>query len=197
LKTMNQGNELVMRRHDKEITSRQEIDTIIGSALVCRIALADGDEPYVVPVSFGYDGEALFIHTAKSGRKIEFIEANSRVCFELEDNVSLQADDGDACKWTFAFESVIGYGTITELETAEADDGDACKWTFAFESVIGYGTITELETAGERARGLNQIMLHYSGREWEIDEAAIATTRVWRIKIESLTGKRSVEKPAP
>ena len=155
-----------MRRHDKEITSRREIDAIIRSALVCRIALANGNEPYVVPVSFGYDGEALFIHTAKSGRKIEFIEANNRVCFELEDNVSLQVDDGDACKWTFAFESVIGYGTITELETA-----------------------------GERARGLNQIMLHYSGREWEIDEAAIATTRVWRIDIESVTGKRSEEKP--
>jgi len=155
-----------MRRHDKEITNRQEIDAIIRSALVCRIAFADGNEPYVVPVSFGYDGEALFIHTAKSGRKIEFIEANSRVCIELEANVSLRTDDRDACKWTFEFESVIGFGTITELETAE-----------------------------ERARGLNQIMLHYSGREWNIDEAATATTRVWRIDVESVTGKRSLEKP--
>ncbi len=133
-----------MRRHDKEITNRQEIDAIIRSALVCRIALASGNEPYVLPVSFGYDGEALYLHTAKSGRKIEFIEANNRVCIEFETNVSLQTDDRDACKWTFEFESVIGYGTITELETAE-----------------------------ERARGLNQIMLHYSGREWEIDEAAV------------------------
>lgn len=155
-----------MRRHDKEITSRREIDAIIRSALVCRIALAKGDEPYVVPVSFGYDGDALFIHTAKRGRKIEFFAANSRVCFELENNVSLQTDDRDACKWTFEFESVIGYGSISELETAE-----------------------------DRARGLNQIMLHYSGREWEIDDAATATTRVWRIDIESVTGKRSAEKP--
>jgi len=156
-----------MRRHDKEITSRREIDAIIRSALVCRIAFADGNEPYVVPVSFGYDGEALFIHTAKSGRKIEFIEANSRVCFELEENVSLHVDDDDACKWTFEFESVIGYGTIAELETAK-----------------------------DKARGLNQIMLHYSGREWDIDAAATATTRVWRIDVGSVTGKRSVEKPA-
>jgi len=156
-----------MRRRDKEITSRQEIDAIIRTALVCRIALADGNEPYVVPLSFGYDGAALFIHTAKSGRKIDFIEANSRVCFELEADVSLKTDDRDACKWTFEFESVIGYGTITELETA-----------------------------ADKARGLNQIMLHYSGREWDIDEAATATTRVWRIDIESVTGKRSQEKPS-
>jgi len=157
-----------MRRHDREITSRDEIDAIIRSALVCRIAFADGNEPYVVPVSFGYDGKALFIHTAKTGRKLEFIEANNRVCFEFEANVSLQTD---------------------EL--------DACAWTFAFESVIGYGTITDLETAGDRAHGLNQIMRHYSGREWDIDDAAMATTRVWRIEIESVTGKRSLEKPAP
>jgi nitroimidazol reductase NimA-like FMN-containing flavoprotein (pyridoxamine 5'-phosphate oxidase superfamily) len=157
-----------MRRRDKEITSRPEIDALIHSALVCRIALARDDEPYVVPVSFGYDGEALFIHTAKTGRKIDFFEANSRVCFEVENDVSLKTDDSDACKWTFEFESVIGYGTITELETTD-----------------------------DRARGLNQIMLHYSGREWEIDEAATAATRVWRIDIDSVTGKRSAEKPVP
>jgi nitroimidazol reductase NimA-like FMN-containing flavoprotein (pyridoxamine 5'-phosphate oxidase superfamily) len=155
-----------MRRHDKEITDRREIDAIIRSAVVCRIALARSDEPYVVPVSFGYDGESLFIHTAKGGRKIEFFEANRRICFEVENNVSLKTDDGDACTWTFEFESVIGYGRITELETA-----------------------------GDKARGLNQIMLHYSGREWDIDLTATATTRVWRIEIESLTGKRSLEKP--
>ena len=155
-----------MRRRDKEITNREEIDEIIRSALVCRIAFADGDEPYVVPVSFGFDGESLFIHTAKTGRKLDFIRANNRVCFELEGNISLQTDDGDACNWTFAFESVIGYGTTTELETAK-----------------------------DRAQGLNQIMLHYSGREWDIEPSATATTRVWRIDIESITGKRSAEKP--
>ena len=155
-----------MRRHDKEISTRREIDEIIRAALVCRIAFANGDEPYVVPISFGYDGKALFIHTARRGRKIEFIENNSRVCFELEANVALKTDEGDACQWTFEFESVIGYGTIIELDSAE-----------------------------EKSRGLNQIMLHYSGREWDIDEAATATTRVWRIDIESVTGKRSLEKP--
>jgi len=155
-----------MRRRDREITNREEIDEIIRSALVCRIAFADRNEPYVVPVSFGYDGKALYIHTAKTGRKLDFIKANNRVCFELEGEISLQTDDGDACNWTFAFESIIGYGTITELDTID-----------------------------EKVQGLNQIMLHYSGREWEIEPSATATTRVWRIDIESVTGKRSAEKP--
>ena len=42
-----------------------------------------------MPVSFGYDGAALYFHTAPKGRKIDFIEANNRVCFEFEANVAL------------------------------------------------------------------------------------------------------------
>jgi nitroimidazol reductase NimA-like FMN-containing flavoprotein (pyridoxamine 5'-phosphate oxidase superfamily) len=155
-----------VRRRDREITDRGEIDRIIHAAEVCRIAMAREDQPYVVPLSFGYDDEVIYIHTSKSGRKIDFFESNKRICFEVETNVSLQVDEEDACEWTFAFESVIGYGTISELASS-----------------------------AEKTHGLNQIMRHYSGRDWNIDRAAIATTRVWQIEIESITGKRSVEKP--
>jgi nitroimidazol reductase NimA-like FMN-containing flavoprotein (pyridoxamine 5'-phosphate oxidase superfamily) len=157
---------MMMRRHDREITNRDETDAVIRSALVCRIAMAKGNEPYLVPVSFGYDGDSVFIHTAKTGRKLDFFAANDRVCFEFEANVSIQMDDVDACAWTFAFERAIGYGTISELRAP-----------------------------GEKKSGLNQIMRHYSGRDWSFDDKQLATTRVWRIDIESLTGKRSQEKP--
>jgi nitroimidazol reductase NimA-like FMN-containing flavoprotein (pyridoxamine 5'-phosphate oxidase superfamily) len=155
-----------MRRHDREVSERTEIDRIIRSALVCRIAFADDNEPYMVPISFGYDGASVFIHTAGKGRKIDFIEANNRVCFEFEANVDLRRHDEDPCAWTFEFESVIGYGHVIELLEHE-----------------------------EKAHGLNQIMLHYSDREWSFSDRQTATTRVWRIDIESVTGKRSVEKP--
>ncbi len=154
-----------MRRHDKEIRSHDEIDAIIRAADVCRLALARDNEPYLVPVSFGYDGESVFFHTAPNGRKIEFIEANDRVCFEFETGVALVRDPDDACAWTFTFRSVIGYGTVRELVSTE-----------------------------QKNHALNQIMLHYSGREWDIPDHRTAATRAWRIDIESLTGKRSEEK---
>lgn len=96
-----------MRRADKEITSRAEIDAVVHGCVVCRLGFAVGNEPYVVPVSFGYDGRNLYFHTARTGRKIECIEANSRVCFEVERNVELIRDPGQPCEWSFAFESVI------------------------------------------------------------------------------------------
>jgi len=157
---------VTMRRHDKEIRSRAEIDAVIRAADICRLALARDNEPYLVPVSFGYDGRALYLHTAGMGRKIDFIEANNRVCFELEANVALVKNESEACDWTFSFESVIGYGTVRELTRPD-----------------------------EKNHALNQIMHHYSGREWDIPGHRAATTRVWRIDIESVTGKRSLKKP--
>ncbi len=97
-----------MRRHDKEIVPREEIDAVIHAADVCRLGFAIENEPYVVPISFGYDGAALFIHTAGRGRKIDCIDRNNRICFELEANVQIKTDETEACKWTFEFESVIG-----------------------------------------------------------------------------------------
>ena len=81
-----------MRRTDREIITRKEIDSIIDSCDVCRLAFAVQNEPYLVPVSYGYDGEALYFHTAREGQKIDCIGANSRVCFEFERNVKLQTD---------------------------------------------------------------------------------------------------------
>ena len=96
-----------MRRTDKEITCRSEIDEIIHGCQVCHVGFAVDGEPYVVPVSFGYDGVALYFHTARDGRKIDFISANPRVCLQFERDVNLVTSETDACKFTFSFESVI------------------------------------------------------------------------------------------
>ncbi|MFG0251690.1 MAG: pyridoxamine 5'-phosphate oxidase family protein [Phycisphaerales bacterium JB038] len=154
-----------MRRTDKEITDRVEIDAIVRGCEVCHLALANGDEPYVIPLSYGYDGESLYFHSGREGRKIDFIEKNPRVCFNLVRDVELVKHDTDGCKWTISFESVIGDGVIEELLSP-----------------------------GEKAAGLNWIMRQYSERDWEFDPHVVKQTSVWRLRIESISGKRSQQK---
>ena len=156
-----------MRRRDKEITDPELIAEIIGGSLVCRLGLAKDNSPYIVPVSFGHDGRAIYFHTAREGKKIDYIQANSAVCFEFERGVHLLPKGGTPCDWTFSFQSVIGYGRIHELVTGE-----------------------------EKAYGLRQIVEHYSGREWEFDEKDLEDVRVWSIAIEALSGKQSKDKAA-
>ncbi len=155
-----------MRREDKQIKSQTEINRIINQALVCRLAFSKNDSPYIVPVSFGYNGSSIFIHTAKEGKKIDYIESNDKVCFEFEANVKLHTDVKNACSWTMEYESVIGFGKIVELRTTE-----------------------------EIVNGLNNIMKHYSSKEWEFRDPSINNTRVWQIEIDVITGKRSLRKP--
>jgi nitroimidazol reductase NimA-like FMN-containing flavoprotein (pyridoxamine 5'-phosphate oxidase superfamily) len=57
--------------------------------------------------------------------------------------------------------------------------------------VIGYGRVTEMTDVDQKEYGLNQIMRHYSGQEWQFDPTVFHGTRVWCIEIDSLTGKRS------
>lgn len=154
-----------MRRTDKEITSRSEIDAIIRNCEVCRLAFSVSDEPYLVPVSFGYDGNNLYFHTAMTGKKIDCIAVNNRVCFEFEQNVCLERHPKKACSWSFSFESVIGFGVVHELRSPE-----------------------------KKTQGLNHIMKHYSGREWEFTGAEVGSTRVWKIMISSVSGKRAKQK---
>lgn len=153
-----------MRRTDKEIESREEMDEIIRGSHVCRIAMAMENMPYIVPVSFGYDGESIYIHTAKEGEKINYFKNNNNICFEFEKNVKLFRNPDNACKWTFSYESVIGFGKIYELESLE-----------------------------QREIGLNKIMFQYSGKEWVFGEDKLNNIRVWKIEITSMTGKRSIK----
>ena len=44
----------IVRRKDKEISDASGINAIIEKAIVCRLAMVDGDKPYIVPLSFGY-----------------------------------------------------------------------------------------------------------------------------------------------
>ncbi len=157
-----------MRRGDKEIKDRSDIDRVINACHVCRLGLARDNVPYIIPVSFGYDGDSLYIHTAHSGRKIEFFEANPAVCVEFEHAVTLKPHESTPCNWSFSFQSVVGYGSILEVSDP-----------------------------AEKNTALCMIMKQYSPREWSFSEAAVAGVRVWKITIESLSGKQSKDMVKP
>jgi nitroimidazol reductase NimA-like FMN-containing flavoprotein (pyridoxamine 5'-phosphate oxidase superfamily) len=91
------------------ILPSDQIEDLLRTALVGRIACcahgADGDDdrPYLVPLAYGYDGEAVYAHSTV-GRKIRIMRANPRVTFEVD---SAEAAD----RWR----SVIAEGVYEEL----------------------------------------------------------------------------------
>ena len=113
------GNDIKfhIRRKDKEITDSREIEAVIEKATVCRLGLVDRGEPYIVPVNFGYERNAIYFHSALEGRKVELIKRNNRVCFEMETDVAIEKTDKSKC--SVRYRSVIGTGRAYILESNE------------------------------------------------------------------------------
>jgi nitroimidazol reductase NimA-like FMN-containing flavoprotein (pyridoxamine 5'-phosphate oxidase superfamily) len=150
-----------MRKKEREITGIEEIDEILKKAEICRIGLTDGDEPYVVPVCFGYEGNTLYFHSAPEGRKIDLIKKNGRVCFEIDTDV--------------------------EIVSAEKP----CAWTVRYRSVMGVGRAVILEKNEEKKHGLNVIMRQYSKNITGLEFETLDLTSVVKIEIENISAKKS------
>jgi|SRR5665647_961142 len=104
-----------MRRKDREVTSIDEIVQIIDKCDVCRVAFSVNDTPYIVPMNFGYQcsdgGLVLYFHCASEGKKLDIINKNANVCFEMDCSHKLVTGNL-ACDYTMGYESIIGNGHI-------------------------------------------------------------------------------------
>jgi nitroimidazol reductase NimA-like FMN-containing flavoprotein (pyridoxamine 5'-phosphate oxidase superfamily) len=102
-----------MRRTDREITEAAEIDRLLSQARYATIALADGDEPYIVTLSCGYDAanSRLCFHVAPEGRKLDVIARNPKACATVVADLGYKSGE---C--AHPFESVVMTGTMRMLE---------------------------------------------------------------------------------
>jgi len=138
---------------------REDIEEIIRRAQVCRLALCEGDRPYVVPLCFGYEEDSLYFHCAPSGRKLEILEKNRNVCFEMD----------------------VDY----ELVPGETP----CTWGVRYRSVIGFGRASWVRDPEAKRDALEIIMRHYSDGMAAFPEEALARTVVIRVAVDAITGK--------
>lgn len=88
-----------------------QIDALLHSETVGRIGCVVDGEPYIVPVTYAYDGEAVYAHSAE-GMKLRGLRKSPRACFEVE-------HVHDLANWR----SVIAWGTFEELHGAAAERG--------------------------------------------------------------------------
>jgi nitroimidazol reductase NimA-like FMN-containing flavoprotein (pyridoxamine 5'-phosphate oxidase superfamily) len=65
-----------------------QIDRLLHTESVGRIGCHAGGRPYVVPVTYVYDGSAIYGHTG-DGMKVRMMRENPAVCFEVDRMESL------------------------------------------------------------------------------------------------------------
>ena len=106
-----------MRRRDREIKDINKITDILNQADVLRLALHDGQYPYIVPVNFWYQQDenqhiTLYAHGANQGKKLNLIQQNPSIGFEVDTNHQLITAD-KACMYSYSYSSIIGQGQAT------------------------------------------------------------------------------------
>jgi uncharacterized protein len=87
--------------------NEKEIDQLLQRQLVGRIGCHSDGVTYVVPVSYAYDGECIYVHSVE-GMKLNIMRKNPHICFQVEDTKNL-------ANW----QSVICWGDFEELTIKE------------------------------------------------------------------------------
>ena len=152
-------------RRKKQKLSKEECDSILYNGTSGVLALhGDDGYPYAVPISYVYDGEKLWFHSAKSGHKIDAILKNAKASFCVIDQ-----DQIVPAEYTTYFRSVIAFGRIRIVE----DDTE--KRSAIEKLAVKYAP-------DETAENLNKAI----EREWK-------PLCMLEMEIEHLSGKQAIE----
>jgi len=151
-----------MRKARQEIRDQHTLEEILRSAIICRMAMMDGDLPYIIPFNYGYRDGCLFIHSAPEGKKIDLLRKNKQVCFEVEDTVEI------------------------------IKGKQACDWTTRYRSLVGYGNVEILSDEASKKQGLEVIMAQHGAPELiDFNQNNMKRLVILKLTITSMTGKQS------
>lgn len=151
-----------MRKANQEIKDKKVLEEILATATICRVAMMDGDLPYIVPFNYGYSEGIIYIHSAPVGKKIDLLRRNNRVCFEVEDRAEIVKGE------------------------------KACSWTTLYRSVVGYGSIEILSDDQSKQLGMEVIMAQHGAPDLvDFDPGNLNRMVILKLTLSSLTGKQS------
>ena len=152
-----------MTKRELQITDPEQIRAILDNAKVLRLGLAVNNEPYVVPMNYGYMMEngklKLYLHSALRGKKLDMIRANPKVFFELDCDLK-------------PFEGV-----------------KPCQYGLAYSSIMGRGEARIIEDVEEKMEAMTILMKTQTGKDFSFYEKLVSIVAVVRIDVEEYTAK--------
>ena len=153
---------------ERMVTDPDRIKEVLDRSKIVHLGMVDGDEPYIVPMNYGYtleDGKlTLWLHCAKRGRKLDIIRANPKVFVEME--CDLKPFDGDI----------------------------ACRYGISYSSIMGRGTAEIVEDIEVKKAALTHLMTTQTGKYFEFEDKMAAIVSIIKVDVSEYTAKhRPVE----
>jgi len=152
-----------MTKRERQVTDLQQIQEILDKAKVLHLGLSVDNEPYVVPMNYGYTMEegnlTLYLHSAVRGKKLDMIRANPRVFFSI-----------DCDRMPFESEKPCQYGLV-------------------YSSVMGRGTAQIVEDVEEKKKAMSILMKTQTGKDFSFEDRLVSIVAVIRIDVAEFTAK--------
>lgn len=152
-----------MTKRELQITDEKQILNILDQAKVLHLGLCVDNEPYVVPMNYGYtmeDGHlVLYLHSAVRGRKLDMIRANPRVFFEMDCDVT-------------PFEGQV-----------------ACQYGLTYSSIMGRGNAWIVEDVEEKKQAMSILMKTQTEKDFAFNDRLVSIVAVIRIDVLEYTAK--------
>lgn len=152
-----------MTRRERQIFDIDKILEILEKSKVIHIGMVDGDEPYVVPMNYGYTYEneklTIWLHGATTGRKLDIIRKNPKVFFEME------------------------------CDLVPFEDDVACKYGLSYSSLMGKGIATIIEDSVEKQKALSLLMKTQVNKDFQFNEKLASVVGIIKIEVSEFTAK--------
>ena len=113
---------VTMRHRTKtHLLTQEQIEALFKRALIGRLGCVRADGyAYVVPMHFVYVSHKIYMHGLPKGQKIEILKSNVKVCFEIDEMLSLLDQDVEnPCDVNTEFNSIIVQGDAHIVENLE------------------------------------------------------------------------------
>ena len=156
------------RRADRTMKTSREMELLLERMSVGRLAVTTEDGPYIIPVNYLFLEGSIYFHSGLSGRKMEALQIDSRVCF-LVDEV------GPQVLWN-----------------------QGCGISQIYRSVMCFGKAVFVEDPLEKRRMLERMVQKYVPSGYHLSpmiDQNVKKTAVVRVVIESMTGKENLLSP--
>ena len=156
------------RRADRAVTDEKWIREQLGRAPLGVLATVYDGQPFVNSNLFVYDEseQAIYLHTAGSGRTRTNVEASPKACF-----------------------TVMEMGRLLPADVA-------LEFSVEYSSVVVFGTISIIEDEAEGARALQLLLDKYfphlqPDQDYRaITAEELSRTSVYRLSIDKWSGKQ-------
>jgi nitroimidazol reductase NimA-like FMN-containing flavoprotein (pyridoxamine 5'-phosphate oxidase superfamily) len=152
-----------LTKRERQVTDPAQITRILDEGKVLHLAMAVDNEPYVVPMNYGYTMEegklVIYLHSAVKGKKLDMIRKNPKVFFSVD------------CD-RMPFEGKL-----------------PCQYGLVYSSVMGCGTAQIVEDVEEKMQAMTVLMKTQTGKDFTFNDRLVSIVAVIRIDVAEYTAK--------